>query len=72
MRFAFCPECGTSIYAAHAGNQPAYSLRLGTARQRQELTPKAQFWRRSAVAWLGRVDTPVSFDTQLQRRKRPD
>ena len=32
---AFCPQCGTSIYATAAGDGPkVYGIRLGTARQR--------------------------------------
>lgn len=49
---AFCPECGTPIYSAAPGDAPAFSIRVGTARQRSELRPRAQLWSRSAQDWL--------------------
>lgn len=49
---AFCGDCGTPIYSAAIENTPAYSLRVGTIRQRAELKPKEQAWRRSALKWL--------------------
>lgn len=51
---AFCAECGTPIYATSADGTPpaAYGIRVGTARQRDQLRPKRQIWHRSAVAWL--------------------
>jgi hypothetical protein len=30
-----------------------HSLRFGTLKQRDALTPKRQIWTRSRVAWLG-------------------
>jgi hypothetical protein len=29
-----------------------YGIRVGTARQRDELVPKTQYWHRSALHWL--------------------
>ena len=50
---AFCPECGSPIYATSVGDGPkAYNVRLGTARQRDVLPPKFQVWCRSALGWL--------------------
>lgn len=50
---AFCPDCGTQLYATAAGdNPPAYTVRVGTLRQRDQLVPKAQNWFRSARPWL--------------------
>jgi hypothetical protein len=49
---AFCPDCGTPIYAAAPKDTPTYSLRIGTLRQRREFgTPKRQIWCDSAVPW---------------------
>ena len=50
---AFCPDCGTPIYATAAeGERTSYSLRIGTLNQRHELRPpRRQIWRRSALAW---------------------
>lgn len=49
---AFCPECGTPIYSAAVDDTPAYSLRLGTVRQRAALPPRTQIWCRSALDWV--------------------
>ena len=51
-RHAFCPACGTPIYAAALENTPSYSLRVGTIRQREQLGPPArQIWCKSALPW---------------------
>lgn len=53
---AFCPECGTSIYATAVGDEPkVYGIRLGTTSQRRELTPKAEIWCSSALPWVAPV-----------------
>ena len=49
---AFCPECGTAIYASAVSDPPSYNVRIGSMRQRAELPPKAQHWCRSAVPWV--------------------
>jgi len=49
---AFCPECGTPIYAAAASDPQVFNIRVGTARQRTELRPKTQGWCRSARDWV--------------------
>ena len=49
---AFCPDCGTPIYAAAPKDTPTYSLRIGTLRQRHQFgAPKRQIWCDSAVPW---------------------
>ena len=50
---AFCPECGTPIYAADPGPNPSsYGLRVGGIDQRAELgAPARQIWCRSALPW---------------------
>jgi hypothetical protein len=53
---AFCPECGTPLYASSVGGGPRrYGVRVGAVRQRAELVPKKQFWCRSEQAWVGDV-----------------
>ena len=61
---AFCPECGTPIYAAAPGPNPAsVGLRAGTLDCRTELKPVRQGWCRSALPW--------SMDlTQVERFER--
>ncbi|WP_046868553.1 GFA family protein [Microvirga massiliensis] len=59
----FCPECGSPICATSEGNDPkVYSIRIGTARQRDDLIPKAQIWCRSAQPWV----TGLSSIRQLE------
>ena len=50
---AFCPECGTSIYAAAVGDDPAMiGVRVGNLRQRAQLKPSRQICCRSKLPWL--------------------
>ncbi|MDP2411329.1 MAG: GFA family protein [Pseudolabrys sp.] len=50
---AFCPACGTQLFATAAvDNPPAYTLRVGTLSQRNQITPKSQNWTQSAQSWL--------------------
>ncbi len=61
----FCPECGSPIYASAVGDGPKiYNIRLGTARQRAELTPKIQYWFRSAQHWLPELDSVPKIEKQ--------
>jgi hypothetical protein len=54
---AFCPRCGSPIYAAPAGDGPKiYNIRVGTARQRDQLAPKVQIWCSSEQRWLAGLD----------------
>ena len=64
---AFCPECGTPIYAAAFGDAQVFMIRVGTARQRAELTPRTQIWCRSALGWV--MDLK-SID-QIDRQQKP-
>jgi hypothetical protein len=50
---AFCPECGTPIFAAAPVPNPStYGLRVGGIDQRALLAPPArQIWCRSALPW---------------------
>lgn len=56
---AFCPECGTSVYSKPPdGEAGHFGLRVGSLRQRDALTPRAQYWCSSAQNWvddLGRI-----------------
>ena len=49
---AFCPQCGSALYASAPDNSPNYGIRLGTCDQRAELVPKRQVWHQSALPWL--------------------
>ena len=67
-RLSFCPDCGTSIYGTSADAPVVYSLRLGTARQRAELTPVMQMWRRSAQGWVEDLSRIPAFEEQPNDR----
>lgn len=54
---AFCPECGTPIYATSVSEPQVFGIRVGTARQRAELPPKGQIWCQSALAWAGNLES---------------
>lgn len=50
----FCGDCGSQIYATNAdGEREVIMLRTGVIEERQQLVPKGQIWRRSAMGWLG-------------------
>lgn len=50
---AFCPECGTQLYATEADTKPTtLNLRLGCVAQRDQLAPMVQIWGASAMPWL--------------------
>jgi len=61
---AFCPECGTGIYAAAATDPQIFSIRTATARQRDKLIPKIQIWCRSAQAWAMDIESIKQFSEQ--------
>ena len=50
---AFCPECGTPIYAASPEPNPSsYGLRVGGINERAQLgRPARQIWCGSALPW---------------------
>jgi hypothetical protein len=52
---AFCPNCGTQIYACDQNEPQSYSLRVGTLKQRGELRPVQQIWYRSSLPWIGQI-----------------
>jgi hypothetical protein len=51
---AFCPTCGSAIYAVTPGGE-IYSLRLGAIAQRADLPPHAQIWCDSALPWASDI-----------------
>jgi len=76
-RQGFCPECGSPIYSTSDTSGPkVYAIRTGTARQRNELIPRAQIWCRSAQAWTNHLDSVPKMESQgaltvaLQPRSR--
>lgn len=50
---AFCPTCGTPLYATANGPSPrVIGLRTGSIEGGAALAPKQQVWMRSTLAWL--------------------
>ncbi len=48
----FCGDCAAPLYAMTPMASPmVYRLRLGTARQRDKLVPKVQYWHGSGQPW---------------------
>ena len=50
----FCPECGTPIYGAPANDVElkCVGIRVGSIKQKHQLTPNKQIWCRSALNWV--------------------
>ena len=62
---AFCPDCGTPIYAAVPEPSPAsYGLRVGVLDHRAELRPGRQGWCRSALPWSMDLTSVQRFERQ--------
>ncbi|MFO0997490.1 MAG: GFA family protein [Alphaproteobacteria bacterium] len=64
---AFCPDCGTPLYATAAEPGPGprkIGIRLGTVRQRAALKPRRQFWARSALPWIGDLASIPKIEKQ--------
>ena len=60
---AFCPECGTRIYARTVGEGTTFfGLRTGAIRQRDQLTPKVQVFCRSAQGWAADLGAIPRFE----------
>src|SRR3569623_223459 len=51
---AFCDSCGSPLYATsdEPPGQRSFGLRVGVLEQRKKLTPRRQFFLRSALPWL--------------------
>ena len=62
-RHAFCPRCGSPIYATGLGDDPKpYSLRFGTVRQREHFAPSVQIWTRSQHPWVNHLADIPAFE----------
>lgn len=49
----FCPDCGSPLFT-HGDGEDAetWGIRWGGVRQRDQLIPSRQIWRRSAAPWV--------------------
>lgn len=61
---AFCPECGTHVYATSVENQQVFGIRVGTCDQRAELRPTRQIWCQSAQPWAMNIESLARFPRQ--------
>ena len=61
---AFCPECGTHVYSCSPDDPQMFSIRTGTARQRDRLIPSAQLWCQSAQPWAMNLNQMKQFSRQ--------
>ncbi|TKB88229.1 MAG: GFA family protein, partial [Mesorhizobium sp.] len=53
------------LYATSAGEGPkVYGIRVGTARQRDQLVPRKQIWHRSALHWLPEFEGTTIIEEQ--------
>lgn len=52
---AFCPDCGTQLYASEAESPKVLNLRLGCVNERAQLVPQRQLWGSSAMPWLAQL-----------------
>ena len=60
---AFCPTCGTSVFSRPEGGRDGYfGLRVGSLRQKSQLVPQMQTWRRSALEWIDSIDSIPKYD----------
>ena len=55
MAQAFCPECGTPLFAAAPESPTFVVLRLGCVNQRAQLRPSAQIWANVALPWISEL-----------------
>jgi hypothetical protein len=61
---AFCPTCGSPVYATALVDPKAYVLRLSSLTQQDAFVPTRQIWRKSARPWVCDLDQMESFDDQ--------
>ena len=54
---AFCPDCGTQLFATEADEPKTLNIRLGCVNERAQLKPLLQVWRSSAMPWLHELDS---------------
>lgn len=61
---AFCPDCGTPIYAAPEGEGTEHAMvRIGSLEGGAALAPQRGVWGRSAVPWLDGLGKVPAADT---------
>jgi len=61
---AFCPNCGSPIYASDTIDPPVYNLRVGGLQQRNVLIPKKQIWCQDSLDWTMNLEKLTKLDRQ--------
>ena len=61
---AFCPDCGSPIYASAISDTQMYSLRVGCLDQRGQLPPAKQIWCRSSLGWAMNLEAVPKVERQ--------
>lgn len=61
---AFCPDCGTPLWATTPTDQVQFGLRVGAIKQRDQLVPKRQVWSRSSLGWLSQLSAITRLEKQ--------
>lgn len=62
---AFCGTCGSSVYSKPKDPSDSYfGLRVGSLKQRDQLTPRSQCWRRSMLPWVDEISGIPKKDTE--------
>ena len=69
MAQAFCPECGTPLFAAAPESPTFVVLRLGCVTQRAQLRPLAQIWGNLALPWISEL--PLLLNAPNERDALP-
>ena len=67
---AFCENCGLAVYAPSTGEvDRTFGLRLGTVTRRDRFVARHQYWARSVLHWLPRLNEieKVGGNTRPQR-----
>lgn len=61
---AFCPECGTPLWATAPENPTSVIVRLGCVKQRARFRPAVQIWQHSAMPWVKQLVSIPGFQEQ--------
>ena len=61
---AFCPNCGSPIYASDFPNPTMFNLRVGGLKQRTVLIPKKQIWCKDLLDWTMHLEKIPKSDRQ--------
>lgn len=63
---AFCPHCGTQLYATSdaTDGQRVFNLRVGTLDQNRTLAPVRQIWMRSRLDWVPAIASIEAHERQ--------